>query len=163
MKFSFTQFGQLKKLMLVLNEQAVFDANWDINPIRSETVVSLNLDSPGRPVSSHSSTELLYQFLSNKKRKVSLLNLIGAFTTQYILDPAKFQAFLEISKERLVGNYRNVTWFDVTLLLLICQLHEKDSPDSVWAATHLAALYSKNPAIEDSFNFLADRKINPVW
>lgn len=162
MRFSFTHQGQLRKLMLILNEQDVFDALGNINEPKKELVLSLNLDLYGRPYSAHSATETLYQFLSDGKNKISVLNLVGVSKTTYELRKDKFNAFLKICQERLNKNYKYVTWFDVVMVLFILQYTSQNNSLYAWAKSHLDKLIDHNNDIIPYIKHLSSTKVAPV-
>ena len=144
--------------MLVLNDQEVFDALWNVN----ELVLSLNLDMPGRPYSSHTTTETLYQFLSIGKNKPSFMNLVGVAKVAYKLDKEKFDAFFDICSERLDKSYKCITWFDVVMVLFILQYTSNNTELYGWAQFHLNQLISKNRDIVPYLEQLSSVKIAPV-
>lgn len=163
MKFSFTHRGQLQKLLLHLNDQNIFNDDWSINEPQDTTVISLNLDMPGRPYSGHTATETLFQFLSDGETKTSLSMLVGLAKVEYKLDKDRFSELLDICQERLDKNYKLVTWLDILMVLLICQLFPKDDQLRQWAANHISEITEKNKSITKHLRRLSNNKADPIW
>ena len=153
--------GQLKKLLLNLNDQYVFDSDWNVIKPRDPRVISLNLDMPGRPYSGHTATETLYQFLSTGKTKVSLSMLVGVSKVEFNLDKERFDELLDITRERLEKNYKNATWLDVLMLLLIRQLFRSEEKLNVWATHHLMEMNRINPDLSPFLKMLSNEKVEP--
>lgn len=163
MRFSLSRNGQLQDQMLILNEQLVFDKSGSVNEIKDEMTLTLNLDSPGRTVSSHTATEILFQFLATKKNKLSLSMLVGMSKTIYTLDGERFNGFFEITKERVDKDYKYMTWFDATMLLLITQRFEKSSNIYLWSKNHIEAIVRKDENIIPILKSLQNNKVAPVY
>lgn len=123
MKFSMTAAGQTKKHIDILRQQKVFNAmTGEVEYPKDETVVTLNLDRPGRQVSSHTPLEVLYHYVSDSKPKISWGLLVGVTTYESKLNSKKFEPLYEECMSRLQSGIRDIRWLDVLFLLLVKKL-----------------------------------------
>lgn len=158
----FSEASRVRAMMRALKEQPVADQQGRIREPKNEIVIHFAGPSHSRLTPS-SLVDDYFKAVSREKRvrsgKALLKGLAGVSTLRYELDERELLWLIRDAKTRLdIGTgYRDTTWHDIIVLLLLVRLYPPGTKDGVFAQHHLFNLAKSYPGIESRYGALMSK------